>query len=184
MPGQPDSVPSSCLSQSSVLAKRLFTTRTRQTPPARASTLNSVAIGGEPGTQPAASLVIFRGGSQTVTTERDSMPGPKFNFAATGFPSTSSNSAGQNQAEIPGPVAMACQTSSGVPGTSTSTWMERRPDGSFFTLMLLAPWMMALWDRISAAEGAPAGKRKLFLVVCRSGGFFGRRTDEDGHIGH
>src|SRR6516225_8818867 len=149
MPGQPDSAPSSCLSQSSVLAKRLFTTRTRQTPPARASTLNSVAIGGEPGTQPAASLVIFRGGSQTVTTERDSMPGPKLNFAATGFPSTSSNSAGQNQAEIPGPVAMACQTSSGVPGTSTSTWMERRPEGSFFTLMMVP------WDWISAVEGVP-----------------------------
>src|SRR5262245_45117762 len=149
-PGQPDSAPSSCLSQSSVLAKRLFTTRTTQTPPARASTLNSVAIGGEPRAQPSASLVIIRGGSQAVTTERDSMPGPKVNFAATGFPSRSSNSAGTNQAEIPGPVAMACQTSSGVPGTSTSTWMERRPEASFFTLMT------APWDRISAAVRAAA----------------------------
>src|SRR6516165_3359049 len=113
MPGQPDSAPVSCLSQSSVLAKRLFTTRTRQTPPARASTLSSVAIGGEPGAQPSASLVIIRGGSQTVTTERDSMPGPKFNVAATGLPSRSSNTAGTNQAERPGPVEMACQTSSG-----------------------------------------------------------------------
>src|SRR5262249_25491240 len=76
---------------------------------------------------------------QAVTTERDSMPGPKLNFAATGFPSRSSNSAGQNQDEIPGPVAMPCQTSSGVPGTSNSTWMERRPEGSFVTLMI-APW--------------------------------------------
>src|SRR5215813_6462941 len=135
-PGQPDSAPSSCLSQSSVLANRLFTTRTTQTPPARASTLNSVAIGGEPGAQPSASLANNRGGSQAVTTERDSMPGPKFNFAATGFPSRSSNSAGTNQADRPGPVAMACQTSSGVPGTSTSTWMERRPEASFFTLMM------------------------------------------------
>src|SRR5215475_9306202 len=149
MPGQPDSAPSSCLSQSSVLAKRLFTTRTTQTPPARASTLNSVASGGEPGTQPSAFLANNRGGSQAVTTERDSMPGPKFNLAATGFPSRSSNSAGTNQDEIPGPVAMACQTSSGVPGTSTSTWMERSPEGSFFTLM------MAPWDQLSAEEGAP-----------------------------
>src|SRR5262245_45969227 len=139
MPGQPDSAPSSCLSQSSVLAKRLFTTRTTQTPPARASMLNSVASGGEPGTQPSASLANSRGGSQAVTTERDSMPGPKVNVTATGFPPCSSTSAGTNQAEIPGPVAMACQTSSGVPGTSTSTWIERRPDGSFFTLMM-APW--------------------------------------------
>src|SRR5215510_1956911 len=134
-PGQPDSAPSSCLSQSSVLAKRLFTTRTTQTPPARASTLNSVAIGGEPGAQPAASLVIIRGGSQAVTTERDSMPGPKFNVTATGFPSRSSNSVGTNHDEIPGPVAIACQTSSGVPGTSTSTWTERRPEASFLTVM-------------------------------------------------
>src|SRR6516162_1488193 len=157
MPGQPDSAPSSCLSQSSVLAKRLFTTRTMQTPPARASTLNSVAIGGEPGAQPSASLVIIRGGSQAVTTERDSMPGPKFNVAATGFPSRSSNSVGTNQAEIPGPVAMACQTSSGVPGTSTSTWMERRPEASFFTLMT------APWDRVLPT--AAPGYDRLFQIV-------------------
>src|SRR5438034_8876480 len=36
-----------------------------------------------------------------------------------------------------------------LPGTSTSTWMERRPEASFFTLML------APWDWTSAAEGAP-----------------------------
>src|ERR1700677_3713854 len=138
-PGQPDSVPSSWLSQSSVLAKRLCTTRTTQTPPARASTVHSSAMVGEPGSQPAASATNFRGGSHAVTAELDSMPGPKFNFTATGLPSLSSNSAGTNQHEIPGPVAIACQTSSGVPGTSTSTCTERRPEGSFFTLML-APW--------------------------------------------
>src|SRR5439155_21843486 len=36
-----------------------------------------------------------------------------------------------------------------LPGTSTSTWMERRPEASFFTLMLVP------WDRIFAAEGGP-----------------------------
>src|ERR1700683_5567932 len=148
-PGQPDSVPSSWLSQSSVLAKRLCTTRTTQIPPPRASTLHSSAMGGEPGAQPLASAAYFRGGSQVVTTERDSMPGPKFNVTATGFPSRSSNSVGTNHDERPGPVAMACQTSSTVPGTSTSTWTERRPDASFFTLM------MAPYDGVSAAEGAP-----------------------------
>jgi len=56
-----------------------------------------------------ASAANIRGGSQAVTTERDSMPGPKFNFTATGFPSRSSNSVGTNQDEIPGPVAMACR---------------------------------------------------------------------------
>src|SRR6202041_2764549 len=120
-----------------------------QVPPPRASTLHSLAIGGEPGTQPSDREAHFCGGSQAVTAEVDSMPGPKFNFTATGFPSWTSNSTGTNQDEIPGPVAMACQTSSGVPGTSTSTWTERRPDASFFTLMT------APWDGISAAEGAP-----------------------------
>src|SRR5436190_4442669 len=105
--------------------------RRMQRPPPRASTLHSFAMGGEPGTQPSDWAAHFRGGSQAVTAERDSMPGPKFNFTATGFPSRSSNSAGTNQDEIPGPVAMACQTSSGVPGTSTSTDTDRRPDGSF-----------------------------------------------------
>src|SRR5271169_982589 len=108
-------------------------------PPARASTLHSSAMTGEPGAQPGASAANLRGGSQAVTAELDSMPGPKSNFTATGFPSRISNSVGTNQDEIPGPVAIACQTSSGVPGTSTSTWIERRPDGSFFTLMM-APW--------------------------------------------
>src|SRR6202790_3262249 len=36
-----------------------------------------------------------------------------------------------------------------LPGTSTSTWTERRPEDSFFTLI------MAPWDWISAAEDAP-----------------------------
>ena len=50
-------------------------------------------------------------------------------------PSRSSTSLGTNHEEMPGPVAMACQTSSGVPGTSTSASTERRPDASFFTGM-------------------------------------------------
>src|SRR5436190_653950 len=95
-------------------------------------------MGGEP-PQPSPCAANIRGGSQAVTAARDSMPGPKYIFTATGFPSFSSNSVGTNQDEIPGPVAMACQTSSGVPGTSTSTWTERRPEASFFTLMM-APW--------------------------------------------
>ena len=111
--------------------------RTTQMPPPRDSTLHSFAMGGEPGTQPSDWEAHLRGGSQAVTAEVDSIPGPKFNVAATGFPSRISNSAGTNQDEIPGPVAMACQTSSGVPGTSTSTWTERRPLGSFLTLMMV-----------------------------------------------
>ena len=111
--------------------------------PSRASTLHSFANGGEPW-KPSDWAIHFRGGSQAVTGQRISMPGPKFIFTATGFPSRTSNSAGTIQDEIPGPVAMACQTSSGVPGTSTSTWTDRRPEASFFTLMT-APWMRKFW---------------------------------------
>ena len=50
-------------------------------------------------------------------------------------PGHSSTSAGKNQPEMPGPVAIACQTSSGVPGTSTSSSMVRRPDALRFTVM-------------------------------------------------
>src|SRR6266851_8309190 len=105
-------------------------------------------MGGEP-PQPSPCPANIRGGSQAVTTALYSMPGPKFIFTATGFPSRSSNSAGTNQDEIPGPVAMACQTSSGVPGTSTSTWTERRPEGSFFTLMIIAPWDYS-WGQVTS----------------------------------
>src|SRR5262249_15825239 len=146
--GQPAWPASSWLSQSSVLAKRLWTMRTMQVPPPRASTLHSFANGGEPW-KPSDWAIHFRGGSQAVTGQRISMPGPKFIFTATGFPSRTSNSAGTIQDEIPGPVAMACQTSSGVPVTSTSNWTDRRPEASFFTLMT------APWDRVSAVEGVP-----------------------------
>ena len=37
--------------------------------------------------QPSPCATNIRGGSQAVTAERGSMPGPKFNFIATGFPS-------------------------------------------------------------------------------------------------
>src|SRR5262249_34696780 len=98
-----------------------------------------------------------------------------------GFPSRSSNSAGTSQDEIPGPVAMACQTSSGVPGTSTSTWTDRRPDGSFFTLML-APlyWTSAsshgpgrvafahLRDRVKQHTERSAVHRQAPLPILRS----------------
>jgi hypothetical protein len=94
-------------------------------------------MGGEP-PQPSLLAANILGGSHMVTTERDSIPGPKFNVTATGVPSRISNSAGTNQDEMPGPVAMACQTSSGVPGTSTSTCTDRRPEASFFTLMIAA----------------------------------------------
>src|SRR5262249_2546007 len=130
-----------------------------QSPPPRASTLHSFALGGEPWT-PSDWAVHLRGGSHAVTGERISMPGPKFIFTATGFPPCSSNSAGTIQDEMPGPVAMARQTSSGVPGTSTSTCTERRPLASFFTLM------MAPWDWIAAAEGALGGA--TLLGRCRT----------------
>src|SRR5262245_29747736 len=65
------------------------------------------------------------------------MPGPKSEMTRTGLPSLSlSTLVGTNHDDTPGPVAIASQTCSGVPGTSTSTCTDRRPDGSFFTLMM------------------------------------------------
>jgi hypothetical protein len=58
---------------------------------------------------------------------------------------------------MPGPVAIACQTSSGVPGTSTSTCTDRRPDGSFFTLMLF-PF---LWETTTQRAQRHAGQCEI-----------------------
>src|SRR5262249_45521471 len=44
-----------------------------------------------------------------------------------------------------------------LPGTSTSTWTERRPEASFFTLM------MAPWNRVFAVKGAPRPRYHSFL---------------------
>src|SRR5207245_5973441 len=101
--------------------------------------IHSGATGGAFGPRSPLLAANRRGGSHSVTVASDSMPGPKLERTATGLPSRSSTSVGTNQDETPGPVAIACQTSSGVPGTSTSTWTDRRPDASLFRGML-APW--------------------------------------------
>ncbi|MCC6427653.1 MAG: hypothetical protein IT435_12640 [Phycisphaerales bacterium] len=62
-----------------------------------------------------------------------SIPGPKVHTTCP--PWRSSLRVGTNHEVMPGPLAIARQTSSGVPGTSISTCTDRRPDGSFFTLM-------------------------------------------------
>src|SRR5205085_8304235 len=133
--------------------------RTTQVPPDRASTIHSVAIAGAPGTEPSESAAKRRGGSHAVTVATESMPGPK--CATTRPPSRSSISVGTNQAETPGPLAMACQTSSGVPGTSTSTSTDRRPDSSIFTDMwwLLCFGFLGLWvcDDHEAMRAAAGG---------------------------
>src|SRR6266567_1051956 len=116
-----------------------------QVPPERASTVHSVAIGGEPGPKPSLSAANRCGGSHAVFFATTSMPGPKCEATVP----SSRSSVGMNQDETPGPVAMACQTSSGVPGTSTSAWTYLRPEGSFFTLM------MTPWYEIYGVEGAP-----------------------------
>src|SRR6185369_6478104 len=122
-------------------------------PPARASTLHSCAICGMPGIHPSDWAAHFRSGSQAVTAEVDSMPGPMVTFTRAGLPPRSSNTVGTNQEEIPGPVAMVFQTSSGVPGTSTSTCTDRRPEGSFLTLMAFPfEWCRRAWDAPRQAD--------------------------------
>src|SRR6516165_10833431 len=48
-----------------------------------------------------------------------------------------------------------------LPGTSTSTWTERRPDGSFFTL-IMAPWesVQLSADQRLVRRRIPRDKRK------------------------
>ena len=74
-----------------------------------------------------------RGGSQAVTTADESMPGPQWSVTAP--PSRGSTSAGVNQAVMPGPVAIACHTCSGVPGTSASDVTDRTGASCFSLVM-------------------------------------------------
>src|SRR5262250_3087047 len=109
-------------------------------PPARASTVHSVATVGEPGGPRVASATKRLGASHAVIVAGQSMPGPKLDTISP--PWRSSLRVGTNHDEMPGPVAIARQTSSGVPGTSTSTCTDRRPDSSFFTLTWFPfPWL-------------------------------------------
>ena len=76
--GHPCSTLSNCLSQLSVSANQLCTTRTRHVPPAFASTVHSVAIAGEPGPMPPSFMAVKRrGGSHSWISDCASMPGPK-----------------------------------------------------------------------------------------------------------
>jgi hypothetical protein len=79
------------------------------------------------------SSAYLRGGSHAVIFDTESIPGPKCDVDV---PAVSSTSVGTNHDDTPGPVAIASQTSSGVPATSTSTAIDLRPDSSFFTLII------------------------------------------------
>ena len=102
------------------------------------------------------------------------MPGPKSQTMEP--PSRSSTVVGTNQDEMPGPVAIACQTSSGVPGTSTSASTERRPEASFFTGMMAPPFspMRLVRQRVRHDHQAMrAAARGRFIVVARDKGRHG-----------
>src|SRR5215470_281846 len=99
-----------------------------QVPPARDSTVHSVATVPGPSSVSATKLL---GGFHDLMVATDSMPGPKLFIVLP--PTLSSLVLGTNQDDMPCPVAIAAQTSSGVPGTSTSAWTDRWPEGSFLT---------------------------------------------------
>src|SRR5438105_1084701 len=61
-----------------------------------------------------------------------------------------------------------------LPGTSASTWTERRPEGSFFTL-ITAPWIRKFWQRVSSRV-----LRALRLCVEK----VVHHRDDDGHALH
>src|SRR5262245_25626211 len=99
-----------------------------QVPPARASTVHSVAT--VPGSSSVSATKLL-GGFHDLIVPTDSMPGPKLFIVLP--PIVSSLALGTNQDDIPCPVAIAAQTSSGVPGTSTSASTDRWPEGPFLT---------------------------------------------------
>ena len=147
-PGQPDSVPSSWLSQSSVLAKRLCTTRTTQMPPPRASTLHSSAMGGEPpqpspwAAKPPRRIPDGHGGTglharAEVQLHRNGLPVALLEFGRH-EPGRNTRPGGDGRPDFLGRA-----------GDLDFDQTERRPEASYLTLM------MAPWDRMSAAEGGP-----------------------------
>src|SRR5262245_53162814 len=102
-----------------------------QVPPARASTVHSVATVPGSSCVPATKLL---GGSHDLIVPTDSMAEPKLFIVLP--PTLSSLLLGTNQDDMPCPVAIAAQTSSGVPGTSTSASTDRWPEGSLLTGMI------------------------------------------------
>src|SRR5262245_59772204 len=98
------------------------------------------------------------GGFHSLMVATDSSPGPKLLVAMP--PTRSSLLLGTNHADMPGPVAMAAQTSSGVPGTSTSASTDRRPDGSFFTGMAGSPFAPR-WEADARRATGDASARQL-----------------------
>src|SRR5262245_38724487 len=99
-----------------------------QVPPARASTVHSDATVPGPSCVSATKLL---GGFHDLIVPTDSIPGPKLFIVLP--PTLSSLVLGTNQDDMPCPVAIAAQTSSGVPGTSTSASTDRWPEESFLT---------------------------------------------------
>src|SRR5262247_1334940 len=99
-----------------------------QVPPVRASTVHSLATVPGPSSVSATKLL---GGFQDLIVPTDSIPGPKLFIILP--PTLSSLVLGTNHDDMPCPVAIAAQTSSGVPGSSTSTSTDRWPEGSFLT---------------------------------------------------
>jgi hypothetical protein len=81
----------------------------------------------------------IQGGSQNDTADIRSMPGPTVSFMATDFPARTSSSVGTNQGEISGqtwPRRKGLAFTCGLPGTSTSLWIERWPEDTLVALML------------------------------------------------
>src|SRR5262249_57808490 len=102
-----------------------------QVPPPRASTIHSVAT--LPGRSSVSATKLW-GGFHVLMVATESIPGPKLDTAVP--PTRSSTVVGTNHDEMPFPLAIARQTSSGEPGTSASASTERLPFGSFFTGMM------------------------------------------------
>ena len=132
----------------------MFTSRTMHVPPSRASTSHSKARPSPPSTP---SNTTRRGGSQAATRPGTCISGPGPNDTTAAPPSRSSTVWGTYHDEIPGPVAMARHTSSGVPGTSTSASSVRRSSSMGRALPVVGDAAMARSD----PSGPPRGRQRL-----------------------
>ena len=103
--------------------------RTTHWLPERPVIVISVAIGGAPGLHSRSTYPNRCGGFHSVTSPDELPAGPKSNRSAP--PTRSSIVALVNQVALPGPVAMACHTCSGVPGARNSISTQRLPPSSF-----------------------------------------------------
>ena len=142
-------------------ASNVLTMRTTQVPPARAS-ISDLGRERRGATLAPAALLVRERAAAAERPGRDGGRRPRPTWKTTAPPSRSSTSVGHEPgAESPRPVAIASQTSSGVPGTSTLD-LDRRDAGLRGSSVMASPPMP-----VADGRRRPAGAaRRRAVVAC------------------